>query len=95
MKSIALLTLFTTANAQCGPNKDKPYPSNSETCPTYTKNTADGMAAETNTAPGRGGGSSCTALPCAASLLGVGGPKILSLARRRRWLGPPGFGLFR
>ena len=28
------------------------------------------MAAETNTAPGRGGGSSCTALPCAASLLG-------------------------
>jgi len=31
---------------------------------------ADGMAAETNTAPGRGGGSSCTALPCAASLLG-------------------------
>ena len=24
-----------------------------------------------------------------------GGPKILSLARRRRWLGPAGFGLFR
>ena len=70
MKSIALLPLFATANAQCGPNKDKPYPPNSETCPTYTKNTADGMAAETNTAPGRGGGSSCTALPCAASLLG-------------------------
>jgi hypothetical protein len=25
----------------------------------------------------------------------IGGPKILSLARRRRWLGAPSFGLFR
>ena len=68
MKLLSLLSLAPLVASQCGPNKDKPYPPGSSTCP--TKNSAGGMAPETGEAPGGNTASSCSALPCAASLLG-------------------------
>ena len=70
MKATTFLTtlLYIGARAQCGPNRDQPYPPGSTTCPPPP--TGGGAA------PAGGGGgttttaAACTSPPCAASLLG-------------------------
>ena len=60
-----LLTTATVVSAQCGPQADKPYPPGASICP--TKDQADAAAPHMNTGNAV---PACSALPCAASLLG-------------------------
>jgi len=74
--------LAPTVMAQCGPNKDKPYPSGSTTCPpppskSGMQSTADNIGKMPGQGEAKSSATSCTAYPCAVSLLGDAGKTII------------------